>query len=46
MVIGYPIRIVVGLFIIGTLIYSVPAVTESMLEAAFMLGGRTAAAFR
>ena len=46
MVIGYPIRIVVGLFIIGTLLYSVPAMTQSMLEAALMLGGRTAAAFR
>ena len=46
MVIGYPIRIVVGLFIVGTLIYTVPAVTQSMLEAALLLGGRMAAAFR
>jgi flagellar biosynthetic protein FliR len=46
MVIGYPIRIVVGLFIVGTLIYTVPAVTQSMLEAALLLGGRMASAFR
>jgi flagellar biosynthetic protein FliR len=46
MVIGYPVRIVVGLFIVGTLIYTVPGVTKSMLEAALLLGGRTAAAFR
>jgi flagellar biosynthetic protein FliR len=45
-VIGYPLRIVVGLFIIGALIYTVPAVTQSMLETALMLGGRTATAFK
>ena len=27
-VIGYPLRIVIGLFLIGTLIYTVPAVTR------------------
>jgi flagellar biosynthesis protein FliR len=46
MVIGYPLRIVVGLFVVGTLIYTVPSVTTSMIEAALMLAGRTAAAFR
>jgi flagellar biosynthetic protein FliR len=45
-VIGYPIRIVVGLFVVGTLIYTIPAVTTSMIETALMLAGRTAAAFR
>jgi flagellar biosynthetic protein FliR len=45
-VIGYPLRIMVGLFIVGALIYTVPAVTQSMLEAALMLGGRTASAFK
>jgi flagellar biosynthetic protein FliR len=45
-VIGYPLRIVIGLFLIGTLIYTVPAVTRSMLETALMIGGRTATAFR
>jgi flagellar biosynthetic protein FliR len=46
MVIGYPVRIVVGLFIVGALISTVPAVTQSMIEAALLLGTRTAAAFR
>jgi flagellar biosynthetic protein FliR len=46
MVIGYPIRIVVGLFLVAALIAAVPGVVESMLERALMLGGRTATAFR
>lgn len=46
MVIGYPIRIVVGLFLVAALIATVPGVVESMLERALMLGGRTATAFR
>jgi flagellar biosynthesis protein FliR len=46
MVIGYPIRIVIGLFLVAALIGTVPGVIESMLERALMLGGRTAAAFR
>ena len=46
MVIGYPIRIVVGLFIVGTAIYTVPDVTQGMIEHAFLLAGRTASAFR
>ena len=46
MVIGYPVRIVVGLFVIAALVYTVPAVTTSMIESAIMLAGRTAAAFR
>ena len=46
MVIGYPVRIVVGLFLVAALIGTVPGVIESMLERALMLGGRTAAAFR
>ena len=46
MVIGYPLRIIVGLFLVAALIYTVPRVTESMIERALMLGGRTASAFR
>ena len=46
MVIGYPVRIVVGLFLVAALIATVPGVVESMLERALMLGGRTATAFR
>jgi flagellar biosynthetic protein FliR len=46
MVIGYPVRIAVGLFVVATLIYSVPAVTASLIEGAVVLGGRTAGALR
>ena len=46
MVIGYPVRILVGLLVVGALIYTVPAVTASMVETALRLGGRTASAFR
>jgi flagellar biosynthetic protein FliR len=46
MVIGYPIRIVVGLFLVAALIATVPGVVESMIERTLMLGGRTATAFR
>ena len=46
MVIGYPLGIVIGLFIVGALIAAIPGVTTSMLESALMLAGRTAAAFR
>jgi flagellar biosynthetic protein FliR len=46
MVIGYPIRIVVGLFLVGVLIPTVPAVTSSLLESSMMMAARLAAAFR
>lgn len=45
-VIGYPLRIIIGLFVVATLIYTVPSVTASMIETALMLAGRTAGAFR
>ena len=46
MVIGYPLRIVVGVFLIGVLIPTIPAVTASLLETVLMMSARTAAAFR
>jgi flagellar biosynthetic protein FliR len=46
MVIGYPLRIVIGLFVVAALIYSVPAVTASMIEHAVLIGGRAASAFK
>jgi flagellar biosynthetic protein FliR len=46
MVIGYPIRIIVGLFLIGVLIPTVPAVTSSLLETVVVMAARAAAAFR
>ena len=45
-VIGYSIRIVIGLFLIGLLIPTVPAVTSSLLETVVMLSARAAGAFR
>ena len=45
MVIGYPVRIVIGLVLVGALIGTVPGVTISMLEKAVMLAGRTGMAF-
>ncbi len=46
MVIGYPIRILVGLTLVATLVPTVPAVTNSLLETALMMGARLAQAFR
>ncbi len=46
MVIGYPIRIVIGLFLIGVLIPTVPAVTSSLIETVIMMSARAAGAFR
>jgi flagellar biosynthetic protein FliR len=45
-VIGYPIRTILGLVVVAALIYTVPAVVVATLESALMLAGRTAAAFR
>jgi flagellar biosynthetic protein FliR len=46
MVIGYPIRIIVGLMLLAALIGTVPAVTNSLLEAVLVTGANTARAFR
>jgi flagellar biosynthetic protein FliR len=46
MIVGYPIRIVVGLFVLAALIQTVPAVTNNMIEPAIRLGLRTASVFR
>jgi flagellar biosynthesis protein FliR len=46
MVIGYPTRIVVGLFLIGVLIPTIPSVTSSLLESSVMMAARLAATFR
>lgn len=46
LVIGYPLRIAIGLFVVATLIHTVPAVTASMIESAILLGARTAGAFK
>ena len=46
MVIGYPIRIVIGLFLIGVLIPTVPGVTASLMESVITMAARAAMAFR
>ena len=46
MVIGYPIRIIVGLFVLGLMIGTIPAVTNSFIDAALRIGGHAAAGFR
>jgi flagellar biosynthetic protein FliR len=46
MVIGYPIRIIVGLLLLAALVPVIPAVTNSMLDTVLVMGAGTAAAFR
>lgn len=46
MVIGYPIRLLVGLFLVAMLVPTVPAVTNSLLETAVMMAAEAASAFR
>ena len=46
MVIGYPIRIIVGLLVVAALISTIPAFTTSLLDSALVTATRTAAAFR
>ncbi len=46
MIIGYPLRLVIGLVVLGALVGTIPAVTNAMVETAVMLAMRTAAVFR
>lgn len=46
MIIGYPIRIIVGLLLLASLVGTIPAVTNSLLEAVLLTGANTARAFR
>jgi flagellar biosynthetic protein FliR len=45
-VIGYPIRIIVGLTLLAALIGTIPAVTNSLLDGVLMTGANMARAFR
>ena len=45
-IIGSPIRVVVGLFVLAALISTIPAVTTSLLPNMIVLAGRAAGAFR
>jgi flagellar biosynthetic protein FliR len=46
MVIGYPLRLMVGLVLLAALIPTVPAVTNSLLDSVLMTGAALARAFR
>lgn len=46
MVIGYPLRLIVGLFVVGLVIPAIPAVTASLTDQTIALAARLAAAFR
>jgi flagellar biosynthetic protein FliR len=46
MVIGYPVKIVIGLFVLGLMVGTIPAVTNSLIEAAVRLSGHLAGGFR
>lgn len=46
MVIGYPIRLVVGLFLLGVIIGTIPNVTNSLIETTLRMAAGTATAFR
>jgi flagellar biosynthetic protein FliR len=46
MIIGYPVRLIVGLVVLAALVGTIPAVTNALVEGAVMLGMRTAAIFR
>jgi flagellar biosynthesis protein FliR len=45
-IIGYPIRIIVGLFVIAALIWTIPGVTTSLIPNVVIAATRAAAAFR
>lgn len=46
MVVGPPVRLVIGLFVLGLALPVVPAVTNSLLDVALRVAARTAGAFR
>jgi flagellar biosynthetic protein FliR len=46
MVIGYPLKLIVGLFVLGLIVGTVPAVTNSLIETALRLAGHMAGGFR
>ena len=46
MVIGFPLRLIVGLIVLGVIVAAVPQVTGSLIERTIAMSGRFAAAFR
>lgn len=45
-VIGYPVRLLVGLLVLGTVVAAIPQVTRSLVEQALEIAARFATAFR
>jgi flagellar biosynthetic protein FliR len=46
MVIGYPLKLVIGLVVLGLMVGTVPGVTNSLIETALRIAGRLAGGFR
>jgi len=46
LIVGYPLRLVVGLVVLAAVVGTIPAVTNALVESVLMLAARTAAAFR
>jgi flagellar biosynthesis protein FliR len=46
MIIGYPIRIIVGLVLLAALVGTIPAVTNSLIESVLLTGASAAQAFK
>lgn len=46
MMIGFPLRLIVGLIVLGVVVAAVPQVTGSLIERTIAMSGRLAAAFR
>lgn len=46
MVIGYPIRLILGMMLLAALVGTIPAVTNSLVDSVLATGARTARAFR
>jgi flagellar biosynthetic protein FliR len=46
LIVGYPLRLVVGLVVLAAVVGTIPQVTNALVESALMMAARTAAAFR
>ena len=46
MIIGFPLRLIIGLIVLGVIVAAVPQVTGSLIERTIAMSGRLAAAFR
>jgi flagellar biosynthetic protein FliR len=46
MVVGFPLRLIIGLIVLGVIVGAVPQLTGSLIERTIAISGRLAAAFR